>query len=156
MLLVFVAHWCPHCQVEVPRLVDLYGGEAELDGVELVAVATGSDPSAENYPPGDWLASEGWPGRTMVDDEQASAMLAYGGGSYPYLLAIDADGNVVARTSGEQGEEKPPGPRRCRGRHRQLSHGRHGRAARRHAAEHRLPSSSWRRSRGGSEQPVVP
>ena len=105
MLLVFVAHWCPHCQAEVPRIVDLYGGSAELDGVELVAVATGSNPSAENYPPGEWLAGEGWPGRTLLDDEQAAAFLAYGGGSYPYLVAIDADGNVVARDSGEQGEE---------------------------------------------------
>jgi thiol-disulfide isomerase/thioredoxin len=104
MLLVFVAHWCPHCQAEVPRIVDLYGGEAELDGVELVAVATGSNPSAPEYPPGEWLAGEGWPGRAMVDDEQATAFTTYGGGSYPYIVAIDADGNVAARTSGEQGE----------------------------------------------------
>jgi thiol-disulfide isomerase/thioredoxin len=105
MLLVFVAHWCPHCQAEVPRIVELYGGESELDGVELVAVATGSNPSAPEYPPGEWLAGEGWPGRTMVDDEQATAFTTYGGGSYPYIVAIDADGNVVARASGEQGED---------------------------------------------------
>ena len=105
MLIAFVAHWCPHCQAEVPRIVELFGGEAELDGVELVAVSTGANPAAENYPPGTWLASEGWPGRTLVDDEQATAFTSYGGGSYPYLVAIDADGNVVARDSGEQGED---------------------------------------------------
>lgn len=106
MLIAFVAHWCPHCQAEVPRIVDLFGGEAELDGVELVAVSTGANPAAdENYPPGQWLAGEGWPGRTLVDDEQQSAFLAYGGGSYPYLVAVDADGNVAARASGEQGQD---------------------------------------------------
>jgi thiol-disulfide isomerase/thioredoxin len=105
MLIAFVAHWCPHCQAEVPRIVELFGGQAELDAVELVAVSTGANTAAENYPPGEWLASEGWPGRTLVDDEQQTAFATYGGGSYPYLVAIDADGNVVARESGEQGED---------------------------------------------------
>src|SRR5205807_1210728 len=42
-VVAFVAHWCPHCQAEVPRLVALQK-TGELSGVRVVAVATGTSP----------------------------------------------------------------------------------------------------------------
>ena len=57
-LLVFLAHWCPHCQAELPRLVELMGA-GSLDGVRMVAVLTGTDPNAPNFPPVAWLEREG-------------------------------------------------------------------------------------------------
>ncbi|HYI62383.1 MAG TPA: redoxin domain-containing protein [Acidimicrobiales bacterium] len=104
-VIAFVAHWCPHCQAEVPRIVELAGGEADIQGVELVAVATGTDPRAPNYPPGSWLAGEGWPGTVLLDSEEATAAAAYGVTGYPFLVAVDGDGTVVARSSGELGDE---------------------------------------------------
>ncbi|MGI8938357.1 MAG: TlpA family protein disulfide reductase [Iamia sp.] len=32
MVIAFVAHWCPHCQAEVPRLVDLADEAASSTG----------------------------------------------------------------------------------------------------------------------------
>lgn len=99
-IVAFLAHWCPHCQAEVPVLLDVAeaGG---FDGVRLVAVLTGTNADAPNFPPAEWLEGEGWTGDVLVDDEAFSAATAYGLGGYPFLVALDAEGNVVARTSGE-------------------------------------------------------
>jgi thiol-disulfide isomerase/thioredoxin len=99
-LVAFLAHWCPHCRAELPRLVDA-AADGGFDGIRTVAVLTGSNPAAPNFPPGAWLEREGWEGDTLLDDEAASAAQAYGLAGYPFLVALDADGNVVARTSGE-------------------------------------------------------
>ncbi len=47
--IVFVAHWCPHCQAEVPRLVAL-AKEGVFDGVKVSAVATSTDDRARQLP----------------------------------------------------------------------------------------------------------
>src|SRR5438045_7532462 len=52
--IIFVAHWCPHCQAEVPRLVTL-AKQGVFDGVDVTAVATGTNPGYPNYPPSAWL-----------------------------------------------------------------------------------------------------
>lgn len=111
MVVVFLAHWCPHCQAEVPRIVELADDTDEIEGVPFAAVLTGSSPEADNFPPGEWLAREKWPAPAMVDTEPETeaelsvAYSAYGAGGFPYLVAIDADGNVAARSSGELGED---------------------------------------------------
>lgn len=99
-LLVFLAHWCPHCQVELPLLVDMAASGA-FDGVRPVAVLTGTNPDAPNYPPAAWVAREGWTGDVLVDDEASSAGTAFGLATYPYLVAVRADGSVAGRASGE-------------------------------------------------------
>lgn len=103
-LLAFLAHWCPHCQAELPRLVDL-AESGELEGLRPVVVLTGTDESAPNYPPADWLEREGWTGEVLVDDDGAPAAQAYGLTSYPYLVLLDGEGRVIARSAGELGEE---------------------------------------------------
>lgn len=103
-LLAFLAHWCPHCQAELPNLVTM-ADEGQLDDVRPVVVLTGTNEAAPNYPPGPWIEEEGWTGPTILDDERASAGSAYGLAGYPYLVLVDADGNVIARASGELGLE---------------------------------------------------
>jgi thiol-disulfide isomerase/thioredoxin len=110
MVIAFLAHWCPHCQAEVPRLVELAGGSDEIEGVPFAAVLTATDPALDNFPPGAWLEREDWPAPAMVDTEPEDgsipvAFSAYGVAGYPFLVAIDADGNVAARSSGELGED---------------------------------------------------
>ncbi len=99
-LVAFLAHYCPHCQIEVPRLV-----EAERSGVfsdtELFAVATGTRSDLDNYPPSAWLEREQWPGRILVDTANSDAAQAYGVTAYPFLVLLDAQNKVIARTSGE-------------------------------------------------------
>lgn len=102
--LVFLAHWCPHCQAEVPRLVAV-SENGEIEGVPVTGVATGTTDTQPNYPPSEWLAREDWPFPVLVDDARGSAANAYGLSSYPFMVFVDAEGNVAGRTSGEVSEE---------------------------------------------------
>jgi cytochrome c biogenesis protein CcmG, thiol:disulfide interchange protein DsbE len=104
-ILAFLAHWCPHCNAELPILADLQE-DGTFDGVRTVAVLTGTNAAAPNYPPVGWLEDGGWSGDILLDDEASTAAAAYGLTSYPLLVALDADGNVVARTSGERSAEE--------------------------------------------------
>jgi thiol-disulfide isomerase/thioredoxin len=102
-LIVFGAHWCPHCRREIPVIVRL-AQSGKLDGLELTLVATGSNPDRPNFPPSKWLADEKWPARIMADDQSGSIFDAFGGGGYPTLVFVGRDGNVVGRFSGEASE----------------------------------------------------
>lgn len=103
-LVAFLAHWCPHCQAELPELVTL-AEEGALDDIDAVVVLTGTDPAAPNHPPAAWLGREGWTGRVLLDDEGGTAASSFGLTSYPYLALVDADGEVIARNAGELGLE---------------------------------------------------
>lgn len=97
----FLAHWCPHCQAEVPRIVDLVAAGAIPPGVELYSVSTGADPGAANYPPSAWLEREGWTIPVLVDEPSGAAATSFGLDGFPFLVLVDGDGRVVSRTSGE-------------------------------------------------------
>jgi cytochrome c biogenesis protein CcmG/thiol:disulfide interchange protein DsbE len=100
-VIVFVAHWCPHCQREVPVLTEHLADAPMPDDVELLTVSTSVQPGAENYPPQEWLDEEGWPAPVLADDEASTVAQAFGLSSFPYFVAVDADGKVVERASGE-------------------------------------------------------
>ncbi len=100
-VLVFAAHWCPHCQREIPVLVDHLRDQPVPSGVDVILVATGTTDTRPNYPPSAWLAKEGWTHPVLVDDADATASAAYGLAAYPYFVAIDSSGRAVSRTSGE-------------------------------------------------------
>lgn len=104
-VLVFLAHWCPHCQAELPLLVDEWR-DGLPDGVNVNAVVTAQDPNQNNYPPSSWLAREGWDHPVILDSETNAIAGAYGLASYPYFVVVDAEGSVVARTSGELGRDQ--------------------------------------------------
>jgi thiol-disulfide isomerase/thioredoxin len=100
-VLVFAAHWCPHCQREVPVLVAHLADNPEPSGVDIVLVSTSVSRDQPNFPPSSWLRGENWPYPVLVDDANSSASTAYGLPGFPYFVALDAEGKVVARTSGE-------------------------------------------------------
>jgi cytochrome c biogenesis protein CcmG, thiol:disulfide interchange protein DsbE len=100
-IVMFLAHWCPHCQDEVPRLVEWLEDNGLPADVGLFAVATGTDSGRANYPPGAWLRKEQWPVPTMVDDDESTAAVAYGLAGFPYFVVVGADGTVVERASGQ-------------------------------------------------------
>lgn len=99
-ILIFVAHWCPHCQREVPLLKRHLDDVPLPKGVELITISTAVRPGAANYPPKAWLEREGWP-TPVFDDATNKAATAYGLTSFPYFVATDADGRVLQRASGE-------------------------------------------------------
>lgn len=100
-VMVFLAHWCPHCQREVPVISKLRQSGAWPKSVGLTAVSTSVARERGNYPPSAWLQSAGWDAPVLVDTATRTAADAYGQVSFPYMVWIDATGKVVLRTSGE-------------------------------------------------------
>ncbi len=100
-VILFVAHWCPHCQREVPAIVEHLADTPMPADVELLAVSTAVDPTAPNYPPVKWLESEGWEAPTMADTADQVVASYFGISGFPFFVVADADGKVVFRTSGE-------------------------------------------------------
>lgn len=105
-MVVFLAHWCPHCNAEVPRLLDWKGSGAVPAELNVLGVATAAAESATNYPPHEWFSNKGWSWPVMVDEsrgegEAGKAAVAYGATGWPYFVIVGADGLVKARISGE-------------------------------------------------------
>lgn len=103
--ILFLAHWCSHCQREVPAIQSWIDGGGLPEGTELVSVATAIDPAAPNYPPEAWLESEGWTTPVIVDRSN-DISLAFGLSAFPFWVFVDGDGNVVSRQSGELGGDQ--------------------------------------------------
>ncbi len=102
-LLVFLAHWCPHCQREVPLLVQWQRDGLVPSGLDVIGIATSSDPASPNFPPSEWLAREEFPALwpVMADSGEKTAATAMGVSGFPFFVLIDADGKVALRISGE-------------------------------------------------------
>ena len=102
-LLVFLAHWCPHCQREVPLLVEWEKSGKMPAGIDIVAVATGTDSANPNFPPSEWLTRENFPATwpVMADSADKVGGDAFGLTGYPYFVLVGGDGKVLLRTSGE-------------------------------------------------------
>lgn len=99
-IIVFLAHWCPVCQVEVPALVGWEHDGRIPDGVRVVGVVTSTESSLPNYPPSLWLEREGWPFEVVVDDEDGTFADAYGLSAFPFMVALDDTSTVVWRHAG--------------------------------------------------------
>ena len=69
--------------------------------VSLSVVSTAASPERPNWPPSAWLRDAGLNVPVLADDEQSSAAPAYGLSAFPFFVAVDADGKVVARHSSE-------------------------------------------------------
>jgi cytochrome c biogenesis protein CcmG, thiol:disulfide interchange protein DsbE len=99
---VFVAHWCPHCQAEMPRLVEwINDGSFDASGVLWRTVSTSVSKDQPNYPPSAWLAKVKWDQPVMVDSANSAAAQAFGLTSFPYMLFVDGNGVVKQRATGE-------------------------------------------------------
>ncbi len=99
--IVFLAHWCGHCQAEVPRVQEWLDNGGGVDGVDMYSVSTSINSGQPNYPPSAWLAGENWTVPVIVDDKDNSVLNAYGAGGFPYWVFLNADGTVAVRTAGE-------------------------------------------------------
>lgn len=100
-VILFLAHWCPHCQAEVTRIQQWLDTTGGFDGVDLISVATAYNPARGNWSPRDWLEGEGWTVPLIRDDPDYSTYIAYGAGDFPYWVFLAGDGTVALRTSGE-------------------------------------------------------
>ena len=102
-LLVFLAHWCGYCQREVPLLVQWNRDGLVPSGLDVIAIATSTDPASPNFPPSEWLAREEfpplWP--VMTDSGEKTAATAMGVSGFPFFVLLDSSGKVALRISGE-------------------------------------------------------
>ncbi len=101
MVVIFAAHWCPHCQEEVPIIQDWIDDGNLPEGVQVNLVSTDVRADATNYPPSDWLSEVEWSEQILLDNPVKSAASAWGLTGYPYMVFVDGDGKVVQRASGE-------------------------------------------------------
>ncbi len=100
-LLVFLAHWCPHCNREVPEVIKLNDAGGIPADLDVIGISTAVASDRPNYPPSEWIVDKGWPFPTMADSENSEALGAFGGTGFPFLVIVDSDGTVLARQSGE-------------------------------------------------------
>lgn len=99
-MVLFLAHWCPHCQREVPKVQEWLDENGMPDGVKLVSVSTSVTAERPNYPPQRWLKREGWTVPVIRDDE-SQVSLGYGLSGFPFFVFLDGQNRVVERGSGE-------------------------------------------------------
>mgnify|MGYP001440016067 FL=1 len=105
-LIGFFAHWCPHCQREVPRVSKWLEENGVPAEIEILAVSTAVREGTPNYPPSEWFIKERWPTDIFVDNQDNDLAAAYGLAGFPYWVLVDATGRVVHRSSGELTEEQ--------------------------------------------------
>ncbi len=103
-VIVFLAHWCSHCQREVPAVQAYVDSNGLPEGVDLIAVATSIDDERPNYPPDAWLEREGWSAPVVVDPDLAVAE-AFGLTAFPYYVFLRDDFTVDLRITGELNPE---------------------------------------------------
>jgi len=105
-MIVFLAHWCAHCNAEVPRLIDWRNSGAVPADLTVIGVATAVAKDGENYPPSSWFSNKGWPWPVLVDESDGEgaaglAAQAFGASGWPYFVIVGSDGLVKVRVSGE-------------------------------------------------------
>lgn len=100
-MLVFLAHWCPHCNREVPRLIEWQASGAIPADLQIIGISTAVASDRPNYPPSQWVVDKGWPWPVMADSKNMDAAEAYGVSGFPFFVFVGADGTVKIRKSGE-------------------------------------------------------
>jgi thiol-disulfide isomerase/thioredoxin len=100
-MIVFLAHWCPHCNREVPRLIEWQASGAVPSELQVVGVSTSVASDRPNYPPSQWVVEKGWTWPILADSSSREAAEAYGVSGFPFFVIVGADGTVKARVSGE-------------------------------------------------------
>ncbi len=98
--IVFLAHWCGHCQNEVPAVQAWLDSTGGVPGVDVYSVTTSASSGQPNWPPSEWLDREGWTTPNIRDDSDSSTFVSYGGRAFPYWVFVDGEGTVVHRQAG--------------------------------------------------------
>jgi len=96
-VLAIWASWCPHCQVELPRLDAVM---KEFPNVKLVTIVTaiGQNPGPS---PKQYMADENLSFPVAVDDANGTLAQAFGIESFPTTYYVGSDGKVQQATTGE-------------------------------------------------------
>lgn len=97
-IILFVSHWCPYCQEEIPEVVNwIEEDEIIQKGVNVLLVVTSTDSEKSNYPPDEWLFNEKWQYPVIYDDEENNIAKYFGVSYFPSWVFTENDG-VIAFT----------------------------------------------------------
>ena len=99
-ILLFLAHWCGYCQVEVKEIQDWIDNGGNMGRVKMYSILTSINSSQPNYPPDKWLNSEGWSFQSFTDNELNGVAEHFGIRGFPFWVLIDSNGDIVTRLSG--------------------------------------------------------
>jgi thiol-disulfide isomerase/thioredoxin len=100
-MVVFLAHWCPHCNNEIPVLQSWAAAGGVPANLDIIGVSTAASAQRDNYPPSKWIVAKNWTWPVMADSAANDAERAYGVAGFPTFVIVGADGKVKARSSGE-------------------------------------------------------
>jgi cytochrome c biogenesis protein CcmG, thiol:disulfide interchange protein DsbE len=100
-MIVLVAHWCPHCQKEIPALSEFYATNDLPAGSEMYVVSTSASSTQPNWPASSWLAKHPIRGaQVLADSAEFSAADALGLGGFPMFVIVNGEGEIVYRFAG--------------------------------------------------------
>lgn len=99
-VILFLAHWCGHCQIEVPIVQKWIDENGNPDPIEMYAVITSISAGQPNYPPDKWLESENWTIPTFTDNEQDGVANLFGLKGFPFWALVDHHGKIITRLNG--------------------------------------------------------
>ena len=102
-IVIFLAHWCSHCQAEVPEVQAWLDAGGLPDDVDMYSVTAFSDRLRPNWPARDWLDEEGWTSPVLRDDEIGTLVTTYGVRGTPFYVVLDGDNVNLGRFSGQVG-----------------------------------------------------
>ncbi len=99
-VLLFLAHWCPHCQDELDDMTTYLTTEKLSNEIAVLVVSTGVDETLANSPPSEWFATSGFPNPVVLDSDNMDIAAVYALPAFPFIVVIDTNGIVAARIVG--------------------------------------------------------
>ena len=106
-IFLFVAHWCPFCQEEIPEVKKWIEDNDILNkGVNVVFIVTSTDSNKVNYPPDSWLYNESWKYPVIYDDSTNSLADYFGVSYFPSWVFTESNGQVAFTHAGKIGLEE--------------------------------------------------
>jgi len=101
----FFAHWCPHCQAELPEVTAWLADNRLPPNTEFIAVSTMVDEERGNFPPSKWFTDVGFNSPVVIDDADQTLLQTFGFQGFPAFVAIDSSGAVIERAGGNIGTD---------------------------------------------------
>ena len=106
-IFLFVAHWCPFGQEEIPEVKKWIEDNDILNkGVNVVLIVTSTDSNKVNYPPDSWLYNESWKYPVIYDDSTNSLADYFGVSYFPSWVFTESNGQVAFTHAGKIGLEE--------------------------------------------------
>lgn len=105
-LVVFWAHWCPHCQKEMPVVQQVADEQAGSFNFLTVTTAIGQQPAAPRFSTPERLMATDSITMPVLRDGRNEAAVAYDVKGFPAFYMVDAAGKLVGTASGEMTAEE--------------------------------------------------